>query len=753
MAKVEVKLLEPTQEERTFAAFEPMRWAELKASGKPIYIGTLAATQNGNACGCRCPSCGEDIQAVNAGKHASHFARPGTRGMFFRHTSGHQRGDCGFLAAKLAALHLLMEQGEVDLPAPRRRHSHLGVSGQVYWGESEGSRWRGQIQNKVWLDDQSAKITLDDGKVVLVLLRARSEISCDGGIDGIITIEVDDPAVASWGPQQILDRLKLNNGFACWQQHWEDDSLNAVAEHAAKDKAEAALDALPQGLVLPDGLTQFQKSETILHAKVKELLSEAGEFHAPGMVRPVSRLMDDGSEAETTAELDSEYLKITDVRLEHRLKGLVPDVICQAQCSCNPDNPITLLIEVAVTHRVDEAKMEKIRSAELACVEIDLSWISARSQRITIAQLKSEVIHGLDSKAWIFNPFINDRVRAKSAELEMRDMAWQAERRAQTLARRAEQQAQTDRILWLNECREEHLLELFLRVLRRSWEGKAGVLRVDDGHMIEAEDIAAQLSLRGFPCAQEQFFVSQDGLLSHLDELQRSLRGRWFGDRLRGLWQMNRDPEMRRFITLGLLMVRVHNPRLSTEDKTLLDELRQTVAQNVRTDNQAYLRPKRYDALIARLFPEIREALNHPFGTMEPFEEKQKVIRNQKRLQMMEEARQQAHKEAQKHKVEIARDRAMVKIDDFLTKERLSRWVTDASVTSLDDVLKQLAVQRLVGNYLRSNLDVVALLTNAWEARDKRLNFRSWFEEVGGADLDRAQLMLGALKLAGLVEK
>lgn len=742
MAKVEVKLLEPTQEERTFAAVEPMRWAELKASGKPIYIGTLAATQNGNACACRCPSCGEDLQAVNAGKDASHFARPGTRGMFFRHTSGHQRGACGFLTAKLAALHLLMEQGEVDLPAPRRRHSHLGVSGQVYWGESEGNRWRGQIQNKVWLDDQSAKVTLDDGRVVIVLLRARPEISCDGGIDGIITIEVDDPAVASWAPQQILDRLKLNNGFACWQQHWDDVSLNAAAEHAAKDNAEAALDALPQDLVLPDGLTQFQKSETILHAKVKEILAEAGEFHAPGMVLPVRRLMDDGNEAVTTAEFKSEYLKITDVRLEHRLKGLVPDVTCRAQSSSNPVETFALLIEVAVTHRVDEAKKAKIRSAELACVEIDLSWISARSQRITIAQLESEVIHGRDSKAWIFNPFINERVRAKSSELEMHD-----------LAMRNERQAQSDRILWLNECKEDYLLELFLRVLRRSWEGKSGVLKVNEGHIIEGDDIAAQLSLRGFTCAQEQRLVSKAGLLNYLDELQSCLRDRRFGDRLRSLRRMDRDPVMRSFITMGLMMVSANSTRLSAEEKKLYETLRQTVAQSVRADNRDYLRPKCYDALIGRLFPEIREALNHPFGTMEAYEEKLKAIRDQKRLQMMEEARQQAHKEAQKHKLEIERQIANDKIDDILTKERLSRWVTNASVTSLDEVLKQRAVQRLVGNYLRSNLDVVALLTNAWEARDKRLNFRSWFEEVGGADLGRAQLMLGALKLAGLVDK
>jgi hypothetical protein len=742
MPKVEVKPLEATQKERALGAFEPMRWAELKASGKPVYIGNLAATQNGNACGCCCPSCGEDLQAVNAGKDASHFARPGTRGMFFRHTSGHQRGDCGFIAVKLAALHLLMEQGEVDLPAPRRRHSHLGVSGQMYWGESEGSRWRGQIQNKVWLDDQSAKITLDDGRVVLVLLRANPEISLDGGIDGVITIEVDDPAVASWGPQQILDRLKLDNGFACWQKHWDDDSLNAAADHAAKDKAEDALDALPQGLFFPDGLTQFQKSETILHAKVKEILAEAGEFHAPGIMLPVRRLMDDGKEAKTTAELNSEYLKLTDVRLEHRLKGLVPDVICQAQWRSNPAKPFALLIEVAVTHRVDEIKKKKIRSAELACVEIDLSWVPARSQRITVGHLKSAVIHGLESKAWIFNPFINKLVQAKSAELERYD-----------LARRAERQVRTDRILWLNMCSEERLLELFLSVLKRSWAGKSGVLRVNEGYLIDADDIAAQLSLRGFANVQEPFLLSQTGLLSHLDELKSSLRGRWFGDRLRSLRRMDHDPEMRRFITLGLMMVSANSTRLAAEEKELYEKLRQTVTQEVRAENRAYLRPKRHDALIARLFPEIREPLKHPFGTMEAFEEKQKVIREKKRLEMMEEAHQQALKEAQKHKVEIERWHAREKIDELLIKEKLTRWVVYHSVTSLEDVLKQRGVQRLVGNYARSNLDVTALLSQALVARDEGTHFRSWFVEVGGSDLTKARMMLEALKLAGLIDK
>jgi hypothetical protein len=736
MPNIDVKLSSPTLEERILGAFEPMRWATQKASGKPIYIGTLTETQNGNACDCNCPSCGEDLQAVNAGKDASHFAKPGTRGMFFRHTSGHQRGDCGFLAAKLAALHLLMEQGELDLPAPRMRRSHRGISGKEYFGESEGSRWRGQIQSKVWLDDQSAQITLDDGRVVHFLLRARPKFSSDGAVDGVILIEIDDQALASWSPEEILDRLKLNNGLACWQQHWDDPLLEAAAERMAAQAAENALDALPEGLSFPEGLTQFQKSESILHAKVKELLAEEGKIRVPRIAQQVSKMMDDGNMAVRIAELKGGYLQLSDVRLEFSLKGLVPDVMCQARWIGADATPFTLLIEVAVTHRVDEKKKKKIQLAGLACIEIDLSTVSRGTRRITLAQLQREVIHEIGCKDWIFNPIFIARVREQRMKLEAQNQALQAER-----------QAQLDRSLWLSECDEIRLLQIYLLSLRQVWDGMSGTLRIDEGLLIDGDAIFEQMSLRGFNCAQDTFLVSDGGLLCLLDGLHRSLLlGGRYGDRLRSLRILESNSKFRKYLSVGLLMAKVKNPKLAPDENRWFDALRQAVRKECERDNLEFLRPKRYDDLFARLFPEIREVLRHPFGTLDAYETRQRARRDQKQRAILEEARLLQRAEDERR---IVRD----KIDEILSAEKLGRWITDPQRPPLESVLGQLSIKRLAGNYLRSNLDVVALLTQACAARDNREPFRLWFEQVAGADIGKAKMMLEALRLAGLVER
>ncbi len=186
---------------------QPMRWANHKANREAIYVGWLSASQNGNSCDCKCPACGEDLQAVNAGKDISHFLKANTRGMFFRHPSGHQRKDCSFLVAKLAALHLLMHSGEVDLPPPRRTGVHQGASGTTYTGETVGRAWRGRITDKVWVDSQSARITID-GLTVLVQLQARPNLSDDFVVDGE---REDEVLSAAWQRederQQWLDEL------------------------------------------------------------------------------------------------------------------------------------------------------------------------------------------------------------------------------------------------------------------------------------------------------------------------------------------------------------------------------------------------------------------------------------------------------------------------------------------------------------------------------------------------------------------
>jgi hypothetical protein len=329
---------------------QPMRWAVSKLNGAAIYIGMLGPDKNGNACGCKCPACGEDLQAVNAGKPSSHFLKENTLGQFFRHPSGHQRKDCSFQAAKLAALHLLMERGEIDLPPPRRTGVQHGVSGATYTEVAEGRRWHGRITDRVWLDSQSAKITLD-GRTVLVQLQARTGLSSEE-FDGVITIRVNDPVVASWEPDQILEALRLDSDFSCWDKHWDDEELEADARRKALAIADKAMDALPPELGGLDGLTNLQKSETVLHAKVKDILAQAGGLRAPSCNQPVSRVMCDGSQRSKPARIDGHYLTLSDVRLESPMPGMVPDVLCTARSSRNTSESFMLLIEVAVTHRV-----------------------------------------------------------------------------------------------------------------------------------------------------------------------------------------------------------------------------------------------------------------------------------------------------------------------------------------------------------------------------------------------------------------
>lgn len=87
-----------------------MAWARDTVTGAPVYIGQLDKTRTGAACQCECPSCNLPLTAVNAAK-AEFIKRP-----HFRHPDGAEKSECMYLAARMAALQLLLEQGVFQLP-------------------------------------------------------------------------------------------------------------------------------------------------------------------------------------------------------------------------------------------------------------------------------------------------------------------------------------------------------------------------------------------------------------------------------------------------------------------------------------------------------------------------------------------------------------------------------------------------------------------------------------------------------------
>lgn len=730
--------------ETSSAVDQPMRWAVLKEDGKATYVGWLGPDQNGNACGCKCPACGEDLQAVNAGKDASHFLKHNTRGKFFRHTGGHQRKDCSFLAAKLAALHLLMDRGEIDLPAPRRPGVHQGASGITYTEEAVGRPWSGHITNKVWLDSQSARITID-GRTVLVLLQARPNLSSDVEIDGVITIRVDDPMVASWEPEKILEALQLDGGLACWESHWDDEKLSAEAHRKATAAAEEAIDRIPPELGALDGLSNLQKSETVLHAVVKDILAKAGRLRVPHSECSVPRLMHDGSQRSRLAYIESQDLTLFEVRLEAPLSGMVPDVMCMAQSSRDPGERFPLLIEVAVTHRVDAAKKARIVRQGLACVEVDLTLLTAKHRRLTLEQLQSVVVDSVAGKSWVFNPTLARLVKVRANELAHDDEelrgAWQHEEERQQ---------------WLDDLSKERLIELLLPALRHYWLTERPMTVDGDEYEVLPEEIAARLVKRGFKNADDPVLLKKEGLLHCLDDIRR----RHFSKRSVGNWgglaRLAEEPTLQKYLTLGLIALKAYSLNLSPEDVDQVRELRRNVKVSLDAELRTYARPATHDELIGLLFPQMREAVAKPFGTWKALKEKIEAQQAAEREKAAEIARVKAEKAAviQREALLALEERAerKRKIDDLLTSERVFMWKSETSASTIDTVLRQFSVVRLAGNYTRSGMNVEALLRNAWESRARGYPFRLWLsEQFSAEDTAKTKMVLQALRTAGLV--
>lgn len=726
----------------------PMRWAIDQETGTPVYVGTLRPAQNGNACGCRCPACHEPLQAVNADKPSSHFEKHNTRWKFFRHPSGHQRSGCSLLAANLAALHLLMDRNEIDLPAPRQRGLVLGLSGTPYLCAAHGERWRGQVMNRVWLDSQSGLITLADGKTVLVSLSTRTELSRAEGVEGRLTIHVDDPEVASWSPEAIMEALQLDGQTACWDSHWDDERLAAEAERLAQAQAGQVLDHWPSELAHLVGLSLPQRMETVLHATVKDILASAGGMQVPALRHLVTREMDDGSQRQRAVAYPSQHLVFSDVRLETPFLDMVPDVMCSARSTRNTTDHFELLIEVAVTHKVDARKRDKIVAAGMPCIEIDLTQLGLAQRTIGMEQLRSAVLNATTGKSWVFNPWFEQQVLAHQQAFAAEDRVLRQHR-----------EQEMERLAWLAELGVESLLEMWLPVLRQHWQHEPAVL-VDEDHRVWPGEIEAQLASKGFPEAEAHLLTMRGGLLACLDQIEQSHLDITPLGASSVLWQMEDHPRLRCFVTLALMAAKVFRQHLTGAEQGRLTDLRRRVQASLNGLGTEFARPSTYDALIARLFPAMADLLRQPYGTLEAVMalvqakamEEQALAMEAKRVR--EEAAAQVAAEARRmeqQRVAVLEAKRARKDMAYAAVRRDLRLWGPGQADSLEKLLAMPAVVRMARNYARSELDVNAVLQGAWKARAKRIPVAHWFDALDIEETGRAKMVVDALKTAGLL--
>lgn len=91
------------------------------------------------------------------------------------------------------------------------------------------------------------------------------------------------------------------------------------------------------------------------------------------------------------------------VALENRLNDIIPDVILSKG---TPPNDNHLLVEIKVTHGVDDKKLSKIKEAQLSAIEIDLSPIDF--ENFDRPFVENMIINDINNKVWLYNKKFKD---------------------------------------------------------------------------------------------------------------------------------------------------------------------------------------------------------------------------------------------------------------------------------------------------------------------------------------------------------
>lgn len=727
------KVRSPTAEEAKVIAGKPMRWAIRNLSGQAVSICDLRRDETGLACKCTCPACGSALQAVNAGVGREHFLRANTLGQFFRHETGQQRDNCLVVIARLAALQLLVEQREIDLPPPTHRALVPGISGHLYQGEATATRRRMYVREHTWIDSQLASITLDDGHTVLLRLDTQRTVRNEGDYDAIITITVDNPDVASWDMAEILAKMKIGDEVeSCWDKHWEDEELQSMATQDAEQQATKYLDLLPSVLGDLEGLTLAQKSESLLHHVIKSILLQAHSIVSPVYSEPLHRYMADGETISREVMLALGDLGLSGAVSEWPIAGIVADVFCSVRPTRG--EPFDLIIEVAVTHRVDEVKLKKIEAMGVACLEIDVRGFRQKG-RVTVDELTAEVLRNPGNKRWVYHPLVAARRAEVHQALDEVDKS-----RKEALAR----EHRTRR--WLDSLTQAELLKVYRQALVQHWQwGRAGVV---SGHFIELHDLHQRLVDIGFPDADESALVERTGVL-HFLHLARSHSHApmpaniLLTDMCSALAHSR---EFRSLITYCLIGLKVYKPVIRGAQGAEMESIRLHVANSLQAGEIQFARSRKFDALIAALFPELASSLEAEFGTHEHARGLQKAKRERESARI-----EQARVSRVALEAAMKREENRRAVNQAIFNVSRQGWQAKLGLASdVDQILAHNDMKIAAKRFNAYGVDVREVLTSAWNAREMGTTLLDWFQGQNFDHPDQVHALKSLLKLGWL---
>jgi len=582
-----------------------MAWACDRETSEPRYIGELKKEQTGQKCGCECYSCGLALEAVNAGK-TEFKLRP-----HFRHPDGAPKQDCMVLAARAAALQMLLNEGELFLPRRRQSRKIEGLSGEYHEAWVESPRETIRIADYKLEDKVTALLTLDDGRLLRISLVGSIDASNDDGehveITPTIKLIIDDPSVAAMSPDEIRKRIVLLIDDGQWCSHWADEALAAEALAAAERKAEDALDWLN----LPESISNELKRETLLHLKAKEILEQEKKICLPRLEVDVRHELPEGKVIERRRYRSEQLIQLADVRLEQYLGEIKPDVLA-AVLPLGDWPAESLSIEITVTNTIDEDRLEKIRQKGIPTLEIDVSRMGGK---VTLEEFKNLVVHEIAAKRWLYHPWIATEKLALDRILEQEAATAIAEHEQRVEKERRERELLQ---LPLPELADRYLKSVEVYGNQRAWSDEPGS---DKDELAASLDQVIEngrlLGKRGYPEAQDRFlFVDRGNILDRIISIKQD---KCVGYRLDTAWQVinailqeKQSFAMWQWHTLYLFAIATYNPTLNSEQKGKCRDWWKKVTASLKDGKLEYRRGERYDRLLSLLFPEMADWIRTP---------------------------------------------------------------------------------------------------------------------------------------------
>ncbi|MCH8180689.1 MAG: hypothetical protein IIA02_13030 [Proteobacteria bacterium] len=508
-------------------------------------------------------------------------------------------------------------------------------------------------------DHATALLTLDDGRQLLVDLTGVREPGADGLGHAVATLSLSDPSLAMMDPEEIRARLRILPDIH-WCSHWNDASLavegDAVAAKAAKDALDGwdAADEAEFLAQLPKdvepSLVPGLRRETVLHREVKAILESASSIETPGLEVVVERDPPDEFAGEwETASIRKMWmtgprqLNFGDVRLEKKVASIVPDVIADL----NPGKvqglggtmtwvdgdfdedeedtypftwPAAILVEVTVTHGIDDEKLRRIRDLDMPTLEIDLGALGGT---VTRENLRDLVVNQLVGKRWVHHPVLRAKRRVLESAVDEHPVTLRYRERLLELRRPAylAQPAAYWAARYISAMTSFHDANVGIKRAGRKHVGngpKPQFLGSDSELWQQVEEASEALAAHGLPGALDRMMVDESGMVARILSIQQN---RGVGYDMNTGYQvlnaiMQSGPDNKRWHTIYTMAVKAYGleAHFTKAQADSYARWRQSIIDGVDLQDVTYLRPSTYDKVLGVLFPEMARGIAKKYG-------------------------------------------------------------------------------------------------------------------------------------------